>query len=229
MERVQIRPLELSDVPMAIQVEKAAWSPPWPQDYVFTEEHLSSQIETFQDGLLGAFLDGEIVGFVTTEIIRSDFLNIVTSWDQITDKGFIRQTHDATGDTMYGVNLSVHPKVARKGIAEKLLFAEGRLAIKLSLKRIVLGGRLPRYHKYADNMTAEEYVRASYSRSGKPLDPELYVYMKAGLKIIKVLPEYIPDPESLNYGVLLEWRNPFYNLTKYFKPLGWLLSVLARF
>jgi predicted N-acetyltransferase YhbS len=229
MVKAKVRPLEPADIQDVLQVERAAWPPPWPQDYVFTEEHLRSQIATFQEGVLGAFIDGEVVGFVTTEIISSRFLEKATTWDQITDGGFIRQTHDHTGDTMYGVNLSVHPMIARKGIAEQLLFAEGRVAIKKCLKRIVLGGRLPRYHRYAEKMTVEEYISSSHPHSGKPLDPELYLYMKAGLKVIKVLPNYIPDPESLNYGALLEWKNPFYGFTKYFRPLGGLFSVLVRF
>jgi ribosomal protein S18 acetylase RimI-like enzyme len=226
--KVKVRPLRLDDIRSALAVERSAWPPPWPQEYVFTAEHLRSQIAIFQEGLIGAFVDEEVVGFVTTEIINSEFLEQATTWDQITDRGFIRQTHDPKGDTMYGVNLSVHPRFARKGIAEQLLFAEGRLAIKKCLKRIVLGGRLPRYHRYAKKMTVEEYIFASYPHSGKPLDPELYLYMKAGLKVVKVLPDYIPDPESLNYGVLLEWRNPFYGWTKYCKPLGRVFSVLVR-
>lgn len=229
MNKVWIRPLRAHDIPAAILVEKAAWLPPWPQDYIFTQNHLEFQMDTFQDGLLGAFMDGEIVGFVTTEIIRSEFLDNATTWDQITDKGFIRGTHDPSGDTMYGVNLSVHPKVSRQGVAEQLLFAEGRLAIRKCLRRIVLGGRLPLYYRYADKMTAEEYVSASRSRIGKPIDPELYLYLKAGLRVVKVLPDYIPDPQSLDYGVLLEWRNPFYKITKYCRPLGLALSYVARF
>lgn len=224
-----IRPLVLQDVESALVVERAAWPPPWPQEYVFTARHLQSQIATFQEGLLGAFEDGEVVGFVTTEIICSEFLDKSSTWDQITDQGFIRGSHDAKGDTMYGVNLSVHPKVARRGVAEQLLFAEARTAIRLGLRRIVLGGRLPRYYKYAEKLSAEEYIAASYPRSGKPLDPELYLYIKAGLRVVRVLPDYIPDPESLNYGVLLEWRNPFYSATKYCKPLGRVFSAIAKF
>ena len=228
MAKVIIRPLKLADVSAAVEVERAAWSPPWPQEYIFDERHLVSQIEVFQEGLLGAFIDGRIAGFVTSEIVDSELVESVDTWDQMTDCGYIRRTHDPRGDTMYGVNLSVHPR-APKSIAEQLLFAGGRLAIKKSLKRIVLGGRLPRYYRYADEMTAEEYIAASRSRTGKPLDPELYMYIKAGLKVIRVLPDYIPDPESMNYGVLLEWKNPFYPITRWCKALALLLSYLVQF
>jgi len=125
--------------------------------------------------------------------------------------------------------LVVNPGFARQGVAEQLLYAGARLAISKSLKRILLGGRLPRYHRYAGKMSVEEYIAASSPKTGKPLDPELYVYLKAGLKVVKVLPNYIPDPESLDYGILLEWRNPFYPFTRIFRPMSLILSRIAHF
>jgi len=48
------------------------------------------------------------------------------------------------------------------------------------------------------------------------LDKELNFYNKAGLNIIKVIPGYMNDIDSLNYGVLLVWKNPFYYIVKIF-------------
>lgn len=227
--QVVIRRLKFSDIPQAMEVEKAAWQPHCSDKYVFKPEQLQSQIETFPEGALGAFVGDSLVGFVITEIVSSQFVESVSTWDEMTDNGYIKRAHSVDGDTMYGVDLSVHPRLAPWGVSKLLLYAEGKLAIKMSLKRIILGGRIPRYYKYADKMAAEQYVYATHPKSGKPLDPELQLYLKSGLKIIKILSNYMPDPESMNFGVLLEWKNPFYDATKHFKPLGLFLGSIARF
>lgn len=226
MEKIVIRQLKLSDIPRAIEVEKAAWQNHCPEDYLFKPEHLMSQIKTFHEGVLGAFAGAILVGFAVTEIVSSLFAESVTTWDEMTDKGYIRGTHCAAGDTMYGVDLSVHP-CAPHGVSEQLLHEGSRLAIKLSLKRVILGGRIPSYHKYADKMSAEEYVKTRRS-SGRLLDPELQIYTESGLRVIKVLPNYMPDAESMNFGVLLEWRNPFYDISKNFKPLSMFFGWVAK-
>jgi len=226
--RCKIRPLQYEDICDTVEVEKAAWSPPWPQKYVFGYEHIKSQIDTFPEGILGAFVDNGIVGFVTTEIIDYNLSVPIPTWDDATDCGFIRKTHKDKGNVLYGVNLSVHPKYARTRIAEQLLYAVGRIAVCRNIQYIVLGSRIPRYHKYSDTLSAEEYVFSSRPNSGKPLDPELYLYLKEGLKVIKVLPNYIEDPESLNYGVILIWKNPFYVFTRYLPFLARIFSLFIR-
>ena len=34
-----------------------------------------------------------------------------------------------------------------------------------------------------------------------------------GFEIVEIIPEYMEDPESLNYGVLIKWSNPLYKVT----------------
>jgi ribosomal protein S18 acetylase RimI-like enzyme len=110
------------------------------------------------------------------------------------------------------VDLSVHPLYQNKGIGKKLMISVGKLAIKYNLKQGLLGARIPNYHKYADKIKVEDYVKINKNeKTNIPPDPELMFYQKLGLKIVKVIPNYFDDPESLNYGVLMEWKNPFYN------------------
>ena len=80
---------------------------------------------------------------------------------------------------------------------------------------------MPRYNKFMNKMTAEEYI--SGKRNNRSLDPELAFYAKLGLKVIKALPNYIDDPDSCNYGVLMVWKNPFYG-----KPFPKFWSWLFR-
>jgi catechol 2,3-dioxygenase-like lactoylglutathione lyase family enzyme len=61
-------------------------------------------------------------------------------------------------------------------------------------------------------MTANEFLRAK-NEEGKPLDRQVRFYTSVpGLKAVKALPDYFNDPDSLNYGVLLRWRNPLFGL-----------------
>jgi hypothetical protein len=227
MKNLVVRRLKISDIPEAIEVEKASWQPHCSDDYVFKPAHLESQIATFPEGVLGAFIKNELMGFVVTEIVSSRFIFATKTWDDMTDRGYIKATHHLDGDTMYGVDLSVHPKAPSR-LSQQLLVGEAQLAIRMSLRRIVLGGRIPSYYKYADKMSAEQYILA-HTSSGKSLDPEIGFYAESGLSIIGILPEYMPDPESMNYGVLLEWRNPFYHITRHFKSLAPIFSSIIKY
>ncbi len=75
-------------------------------------------------------------------------------------------------------------------------------------------------------MTAEEYLEAKNAR-GEPLDPEVRFYKRAGLKIGKVIPGYFDDPDSLSYGVLLIWENPFYVRNRALATLVKPLAILG--
>lgn len=209
--RIAVRNTRLEDIPAAVKVEQAAWAPPWPQDYVFTAEHLRSQIEMFPEGQFCAEVNGQFAGFVTTMLTNYDVARPEpVTWAKMCDNGYITN-HNRNGSTIFGVNASVHPDFSRTGASDMLLDRVGVMCLEKGLRQIILGSRIPSYHRYADQMTAEEYIAAK-RKSGKPLDPELYLYTSHALKVVTLVPEYIPDPESLNYGVLVTWINPLWKV-----------------
>lgn len=220
--KIKIRKAKLEDIPEILKIEKLAWR----EEKAATQEMFKSRIDTFSEGALVAIADGKIVGVVATEIVNYNESEM-KNWYEITDNGYIAKTHNPKGDTLYGVDLSVDPDYQNKGIGKKLMEAVGRLAIKYNLKQGILGGRIPNYHKFADKMSVEEYIKIEKeaNEEGIPLDPEILFWRKeywnVGLKIVKVIPNYFKDPESLNYGVLLIWKNPFYN--------KWYRWVVAKF
>jgi GNAT superfamily N-acetyltransferase len=63
------------------------------------------------------------------------------TWQDITGYGLFT-THDPKGDTLYGADISAHPKFQRKGIGTMLYNFRKNLAIRMNLKLIVLGGLL---------------------------------------------------------------------------------------
>jgi ribosomal protein S18 acetylase RimI-like enzyme len=208
--KIKIRKATIKDIPQILEVEKAAWE----EEKAATREMFESRIKTFPEGTLVALIDKKIVGVIVTEIINYNSQDSALSWYEVTDNGFIAKTHNPKGDTLYGVDLSVHPSYQNKGIGKKLLANISKLAIQYNLKQGVLGSRIPNYNKFADKIKVEDYVKINnYQKNEKniPPDPELSLYRKCGFRIIKIIPEYFKDPESLNYGVLLIRENPFHN------------------
>ena len=45
---------------------------------------------------------------------------------------------------------------------------------------------------------------------------------------MEIIPEYMEDPESLNYGVIIKWDNPLYKVTKVFPFLKSLIKFLGE-
>lgn len=209
-------------MPGILEVENKAW----PERLRANRQVYESRLKTFPEGLLVAEVDGKIEGVVVTQKVSSEVAAQGRSWNEITDGGRIQKTHNPQGDTLYGVNLSVSPFASQK-VATALLEAQKKKAIINNIKKIVLGGRIPGFRRYFEqycqehklshlsekqkDKIAEHYVR-TFTSQGKPRDPEISFYhTKAGTRVVKLLPNYMEDAESLNYGVLLVWKNPFYN------------------
>jgi len=207
---LEVRQAKLRDIKEILRIEKEAW----PKGLRATKEMFHSRLKTFPEGFLCAVMDGEIQGFVVTEILDYDMRGSRLSWQEATDNGYIRKTHNPNGDTLYGVSLSVSTHAQRR-VSVALLEATGKLVIKYGLKQGVFGSRIPRYHKYAGKMSVGEYIKAK-TKTGRLLDPELGIYQSVGLKSIRIIPGYINDPESLDYGILVVWENPFSDLTEVF-------------
>jgi len=215
---LKIRQAQFRDIKEIIRIEKEAW----PKELRAIKEMFHSRLKTFPEGFLCAVMNGEIQGFVVTQILDYDIRSSSLSWQQATDHGYIRKTHNPNGDTLYGVSLSVSAR-AEKTVAVALLETTGKLVIKYGLKQGVFGSRIPRYHRYAAKMPVEKYIKAK-TRTGRLLDPELGIYQSVGLKPARIISGYIKDPESLDYGILVVWENPFSELTELFPFWAQLIS-----
>ena len=59
------------------------------------------------------------------------------------------KNHDPLGDSLIRADISVHSDFRYKGLATMLYNARKELAIKMNLRRVIAGGRLYDYYKYA--------------------------------------------------------------------------------
>ncbi len=117
-EKIKVREGRIDDLEGILSVEEEAW----PKGLRASREMFECRLTTFPQGTFVAEAGGKIEGVVVTEILNSDLINHIRTWDETTDNGYIRNTHNPEGDTIYGVNLSVSPR-AQKRVAITLLEA----------------------------------------------------------------------------------------------------------
>ncbi len=177
----------------------------------FKPEHLASQIEIFPEGqVVIEHEDGNIVGSCSSVIVNFEDYGVYHNFDDISDNGYIKN-HKPEGKNLYGTEVVVHPEYRGLKIGKRLYQARRAIAQEFNLESILFGGRIPNYHKYANELTPEQY--AAKVVSGELYDPVMTFQLKNGFEFKAVMPNYLPtDAESLKYGALMEWKNPDYKL-----------------
>lgn len=206
-DNIDVRPLVAEDYPALLNVQKRCF----PDMEPTTKAQFDSQLYQFQQGQMGVFLNGELVGSSSSLVLDLDEYSMNHSWNEIADEGFIRN-HDEEGDTLYGIEVMVDPRHRGMKIGRRLYEARKELCRRLNLKRILVGGRLPNYHKHADEMRVAEYVDAVMDKQLE--DPVLTFQLKNGFTVKRLIKNYLhDDTQSVYYATLMEWVNLEYEHT----------------
>jgi ribosomal protein S18 acetylase RimI-like enzyme len=207
--KVIIKNVTEKDISNIINLQKESFADMAVYSVNWSESSLRNHINIFPEGQLYAEFDGRMVGSSSSLIVSLKTNYALHTWSEITEYGsFIN--HNSSGDSLYGADISVHPDFRHKGIATMLYNSRRDLAIKLNLRRVIAGGRLFDYYKYAKIMSAQEYAKKVVN--GELKDPVLSFQLKNGFKFIKILPNYLYDKRSLNYASFVEWLNPKYRI-----------------
>ena len=203
-----IRNTRLDDIEKIVKLQQDSFPILAQYDNIWHPEELKSHLQIFP---LGQFVvveeDGEVVGSASTLIVTLNPEYAEHTWKGITSDGMFTD-HNPNGDSLYGADISTHPKFRHEGIGSMLYGARKELVLRLGLRRMISGGRLFNYQDYADKMSAFEY--ASKVINGELHDPVLSFELDNGFKFIKVLPEYLDDIRSQNYASFIEWLNPHF-------------------
>ncbi|OLQ58024.1 GNAT family N-acetyltransferase [Bacillus licheniformis] len=207
IEPLTIRNYTETDIKGLISLQRECFPSPFPQELLWSEEQLDSHINTFPEGALCALVNGKIVGSMTALIVHFEPESPDHTWAQATDNGSIKN-HDPHGNTLYVVDISVSPHYRKRGIGKWLMNTMYELTVDKRLARLLGCGRIPFYHQYAHEISAVQYVEDVME--GKKKDPVLSFLLHCGRSPIRVVSNYVEDKESLNFGVLMEWKNPFY-------------------
>jgi len=201
---IEVRNTLPADIPAVIEMSREVYrdSPPW------SPAQIESHLAMFPDGQFVAVEQSSqrVVGMSASLVVLWDDYDLHTNWREFTDHGTFNNHDPAHGRTLYGAEVMVRPSLQGKGIGKRLYQARRKLAERLGLLRIRAGARLRNYHRYASQMSAEEYVIRVIR--GELRDPTLSFQLRHGFEVLAVVSNYLGhDPESLGHAAVIEWIN----------------------
>ncbi len=203
-QRVVVRRLKKSDL-KAVQTLQRECFPgvaPW------SKPQFNGLIQAFPAGQLCVELDGQIVATSSCIRVNGHAYTGKHSFKDL-EPGDGSSAHDPEGDSLYGIDIAVRPRSRGLRFARRLYEARKELVRELSLRRILIGGRVPNFHKHVGKLSIHEYVSAVVKKELR--DPTINAQLSNGFSVRRVLPAYLPtDTESCGYAVLMEWLNPDY-------------------
>ncbi|RDC58629.1 GNAT family N-acetyltransferase [Pedobacter chinensis] len=166
--------------------------------------------------LLNIFPEGQLCIAVDDKVVACS-LSIIVEYDEYGDRHTYKlitgdysfSTHDPNGDTLYGIEIFVHPEYRGLRLGRRLYEARKELCESLNLKSIIAGGRIPGYHAYANELSPRQYI--DKVKTKEIYDPTLTFQISNDFHVRKVLKNYLPgDHESKEYATLIEWNNIYY-------------------
>jgi hypothetical protein len=198
ISKYRTRKASYYDIECIYELEKCVGN-----DNALSKSMLIVRIETFPVGqLVGVDPLNNIVGYAG--FFRTGRYNgNATSWYDLTSYGYIHGAHRNDGDYMFGMNLTGHPECP--GVGLKLHADAFHYMMQNNLRGIYFSSRVPGFSRARGKYSIEEWV---YGDNYQSKDPEVRYYQKIGYKIFKVIPDFIEDEESCNYGVLMLLENP---------------------
>lgn len=200
-KEICVRPLRRDDFECIVDLQLRCF----PNMAPWKLEQLQSMLEIFPEGQTGVEIDGALVASSCSLIVDFDLYSEWHDWLLISDGGYIRN-HDPHGNTLYGIEIMVDPEFRGMRLARRLYEARKQICRDRNLQRIVIGGRIPGYSQYKDEMSAREYVELV---SNKTLyDPVLTTQLANGFALQRLIPDYLPsDEDSAGYATHMEWIN----------------------
>lgn len=179
----------------------------YPNDDPWTASYFQSHVDVFPQGQLVAVDKdtGQVLGYAASLIVNWDDYEFSDSWNTFTDKGYFTN-HDENGATLYGADLMVDPQAQGRGIGKLIYKARAQLCRDLRLRRIRAGARLAGYHRFANQLSPQDYTLKVIAREIS--DPTLTFQLKRGFRVLAVVNGYMPkDPRSLGNAAVIEWIN----------------------
>jgi hypothetical protein len=155
---ITIRNTLPEDIPKIVKLQEDSF--PYLARYgnVWHPSELQSHIRLFQEGQFCAELNGAVVASASSLIVFLEPEYKEHTWKDITADGTITN-HDPKGDSIYGADISTHPKVRHEGIGKMLYDARKGLVKRLNLRRMISGGRLFNYCEHANIMSTLEFAQ----------------------------------------------------------------------
>lgn len=205
INKVEVRNLQIEDYTQLSQSFRRVYAD---KDVFWTCEQIETLIRIFPEGQVVTVVDDKIVGCALSIIVNYEMVKGDHTYAKVTGNETFC-THDPDGNILYGIEVFIHPDYRGLRLARRMYEYRKELCEKLNLKAIMFGGRIPNYHKYADNMWPKEYI--AKVRSREIYDPVLTFQLSNDFHVRKVIKNYLPnDEESKHCATLLQWDNIYY-------------------
>ena len=203
--QLKLRNLELDDLEQLETLMDVVYQDlggSWPK------ESLSRLIDEFPEGQIVIEDRGKVVAAALAVRCSYNRFTRAHTYDDLIGR---RETfqHNTEGDALYGLDLFVHPDYRQYRLGRRLYDARKEICTQLNLQAILAGGRIVNYHKHADQMSPEGYIKAVRTREA--YDPILSFQFANDFDVKRILRNYLPDDEkSKGFATLLEWNNLSY-------------------
>ncbi len=206
INKVQIRNLQIEDYDQLAQSFTRVYSDG--SDVFWTHKQIEKLIRIFPEGQIVTVVDEKIVGCALSIIVNYDDVKNDHTYAQVTGKETFN-THNPKGNILYGIEVFIHPQYRGLRLARRMYEYRKEICETLNLKAIMFGGRIPNYHKYADQLRPKEYI--DKVKQKEIYDPVLTFQLSNDFHVRKVMRNYLPnDEESKHYACLLQWDNIYY-------------------
>ncbi|MGY6561022.1 MAG: GNAT family N-acetyltransferase [Luteibaculaceae bacterium] len=203
---IKLRNLKLNDY-LELQESMLKAYPDMP-NATWKKQHIETLLKLFPKGQLCIAVNDKVVAVALSIIVDYKLFGDNHTYAQITGN-YTFSTHTNTGDTLYGIEIFVHPQYRNLRLGSRLYEARQDLCENLNLKHIMVGGRLPNYSKHSDKMTPKTYIEKVKRK--EIFDPVLGFQLAYDFQVRKVLADYLPgDSSSKEFAALMAWRNIYY-------------------
>ncbi len=178
-----------------------------PNSY-WKEPHIKALIEKFPEGQVCIKINNELAGCALSIIIEKDDFEGRHTYKEITGN-YTFDTHNPNGDMLYGIDVFIKSDFRGLRLGRRLYDYRKELSEKLNLRGIAFGGRIPNYHKYANELTPKQYIEKVKRKEIH--DPVLNFQISNDFHPSKILKNYLEGDQASNeFAVLLEWKNIYY-------------------
>lgn len=178
-------------------------------DSAWERDEIQQLIDCFPEGQIAILIDGQLAGCALSIIVDYRKFGDNHTYAQITGD-YTFSTHDEGGNYLYGIDVFVAPAFRGLRLGRRMYDYRKELCEQRNLEGIVFGGRLPKYHLYADDMSPRKYIEAVKSREIH--DPVLNFQFANDFYVSKVLKGYLEgDAHSREFAALLKWNNVLYS------------------
>lgn len=207
IDNVELKYLQLSDYQELKTAMIAAYSSM--ADSYWKEAQIKNLVERFPEGQVVIKINDEIAGCALSIIVNEEDLSDKHTYKDITTN-YTFTGHSDGGDILYGIDVFITPAFQGLRLGRRLYDYRKELCEKLNLKSIAFGGRIPNYHKYADQLSPKEYIQKV--REKEIHDPVLNFQISNDFRPAKILKGYLEgDAASNEFGVLMKWDNIYYD------------------